>query len=577
MRRLRLALAQMNSTVGDLDGNASAIRRLIGEARRAGADLVAFPELALTGYPPEDLLLKPQFLRDTHTRLDAITAATRGIVAVVGVVDRGEDIFNAAAVLANGRRVGMYHKMYLPNYGVFDEERYFQAGRSCPVFTIAGARVGITICEDLWYPEGPIQVQAVVGGAEVIVNINASPYHQGKGVFRERMYATRATDNLAIVAAVNLVGAQDELVFDGHSVVMDHRGTLLARGKQFVEDLIVVNVDVGAVRQARLRDTRRRKKKLALLERYGQVQHIEVPTTGSRPRKPGPARPIAPLLSPDEEVYRALALGVRDYVAKNGFSTVVIGLSGGVDSALTAAIAVDALGASRVVGVFMPSPYTSVQSREDVEALVDRLGIRLITLRIHEIMTVYDKTLAAPFAKRPSDTTEENIQARIRGNLLMALSNKFGWLVLTTGNKSEMSVGYATLYGDMAGGFAVIKDVPKTLVYALANFRNRDAEAIPARILAREPTAELRPHQRDQDSLPPYDVLDPILRAYVEEDRSVDDIVAMGYPRKTVEKVAKLVDGSEYKRRQSPIGIKLTPRALGKDRRMPVTNRYRER
>jgi NAD+ synthase (glutamine-hydrolysing) len=576
MRRLRLALAQMNSTVGDLDRNAAVIRRLIAEARRAGADLVAFPEMALPGYPPEDLLLKPQFIRDNLRALDAIAASTRGLVAVVGVVDRNGDIFNAAAVLADGRRVGMYHKMYLPNYGVFDEDRYFQAGSQCPVFTVAGVTVGVNICEDNWYPEGPTQLQAVAGDAEVIVNINASPYYQGKGAVRERMYATRAADNLVIVAAVNMVGAQDELVFDGHSVVVDQHGSIVARGGQFIEELMVVDLDVDAVFQSRLHDTRRRKKKLALLEQHGAVQRFELPRIKPKPRRPSMNRPVAPPLLPKEEVYRALTTGVRDYVHKNGFETVVIGLSGGIDSALTAAIAVDALGTSRVVGVFMPSPYSAPQSREDVARLTKNLGIRLITLPIPGLMAGYEKILAATFAERRPDTTEENIQARIRGNLLMALSNKFGWLVLTTGNKSEMSVGYATLYGDMAGGFAVIKDVYKTMVYTLARDRNRAGEVIPQRIIDRAPTAELKANQRDQDALPPYDVLDPILKAYVEEDKALDGIVAMGYPKKTVEAVARMVEHSEYKRRQAPIGIKLTPRALGKDRRMPVTNRYRE-
>jgi NAD+ synthase (glutamine-hydrolysing) len=578
MGRLRLALAQMNSTVGDLSGNAAKIRRLIVEARKAGADLVAFPEMALPGYPPEDLLLQPQFIQDNLAALDSIIPTTRGIVAVVGVADRDGDIFNAAAVLANGRRVGMYHKMYLPNYGVFDEDRYFQAGRSCVVFNVAGVTVGVNICEDIWFPEGPTQLQALVGEAEVIVNLSASPYHQAKGALRERMFTARAADNLAIVAAVNMVGGQDELVFDGHSVVVDERGNVLARGRQFAEELLVVELDVAGVFQARLHDTRRRKKKGEMLRQFGTVQRLKMPAVKpARPRRPWVNRPVVPWFEPDEEVYRALVTGVRDYVVKNEFETAVIGLSGGIDSALTAAIAVDALGPSRVVGVFMPSPYTSAQSCEDTEELVRRLGIRLITLPIHSLMAGYEKTLADPFSVCRPDTTEENIQARIRGNLLMALSNKFGWLVLTTGNKSEMSVGYATLYGDMAGGFAVIKDVYKTLVYDLAKHRNAGPEVIPQRIIDRVPTAELKPNQRDQDTLPPYDVLDAILKAYVEDDKALDAIVTMGYPKKTVAAVARMVDRSEYKRRQAPIGIKLTPRALGKDRRMPVTNRYRRR
>lgn len=578
MRRLRLALAQINSTVGDLTGNAAKIRRLIGEARKAGADLVAFPEMSLPGYPPEDLLLKPRFIQDNLKALDSITSATRGIVAVVGVVDRDGDIFNAAAVLANGRRVGMHRKMYLPNYGVFDEDRYFQTGRDCSVFDVNGVTIGVNICEDIWFPEGPTQLQSLVGEAEVIVNIGASPYSQGKGAFRERMFATRAVDNQVMVASVNAVGGQDELVFDGHSVIVDQQGAIVARGRQFAEELLVVDLDVDAVFQARLHDTRRRKKKLAMLKRFGAVQRVKVPTIkSSKPRRTWVNRPVAPPLALEEEVYRALMTGVRDYVAKNGFETVVIGLSGGIDSALTAAVATDALGASGVVGVFMPSPYTSTQSREDTEQLVHNLGIRLITLPIHGLMAGYEKALAETFSGRRPDTTEENVQARIRGNFLMALSNKFGWLVLTTGNKSEMSVGYATLYGDMAGGFAVIKDVYKTLVYDLARHRNAAGNLIPQRIIDRAPTAELKHNQRDQDTLPPYDVLDAILKAYVEEDKALESIVATGYPRKTVETVARMVDHSEYKRRQAPIGIKLTPRALGKDRRMPVTNRYRER
>ncbi len=578
MRRLRLALAQMNSTLGDLRGNAAKIRRLIGEARKAGADLVAFPEMALPGYPPEDLLLKPRFIQDNLKALDSLTTATRGIVALVGVVDRDGDIFNAAAVLANGRRVGMYRKMYLPNYGVFDEDRYFQAGTTGVVFEVAGVTVGVNICEDIWFPEGPTRLQALGGEAQLIVNLSASPYHQAKGESRERMLATRAVDNLVMVAAVNMVGGQDELVFDGHSVVVDERANVLARGRQFAEELLVVDLDVDGVFQARLHDTRRRKNKLEMLAQFGAVQRLDMPAIKSaKPRRPLADRPVVSWLDPDEEVYRALVTGVGDYVFKNGFETVVIGLSGGIDSALTATIAVDALGAPRVVGVFMPSPFTSAQSRADTEQLVRNLGIRLITLPIHGLMAGYDKALAETFSGRRPDTTEENIQARIRGNLLMALSNKFGWLVLTTGNKSEMSVGYATLYGDMAGGFAVIKDVYKTLVYDLSRHRNTAGEVIPQRIIDRAPTAELKPGQRDQDLLPAYETLDPILKAYVEEDKALDAIVAMGYPPKMVETVARMVDRSEYKRRQAPIGIKLTPRALGKDRRMPVTNRYRER
>ena len=587
MRPFRMAMVQMNPTVGDLDGN---VRRIIGwlrEAKKATPDLVAFPELAITGYPPEDLLLKPQFVADNRRALNEVIRACRDCVAVVGYVGQGpltglrqgaaavlpagrHELYNAAAVIADRKVAMTYAKWYLPNYGVFDESRYFNPGCRLPLVTVKGTVVGVNICEDIWLPEGPTRGQANAG-AEVIVNINASPFHVGKSRSREEMLATRARDNRVILTYTNTAGGQDELIFDGHSVVMDYTGEVIARAKGFEEDLLVVDLNVEAVARARAAEGRK-----AGLSRKGAspIDRI-VLKGGPTPRRARLVPSTEMLADPLDEVYRALTLGVRDYVTKNGFKQVVIGLSGGIDSALTAVIAVDALGADNVLGVFMPSPYTSRESRKDTQELARRLGIELKTLPITPPFKSYLQTLKPAFAGTNVDTTEENLQARIRGNLLMALSNKFGHLVLTTGNKSEMSVGYATLYGDMAGGFAVIKDVPKTMVYELARRRNGvGSEVIPKCILDRAPTAELRPHQKDEDSLPPYPVLDPILKAYVEDDRSVEEMVEMGFDRKTVLRVVGLVDRSEYKRRQAPVGIKITHRGLGKDRRMPITNKY---
>jgi NAD+ synthase (glutamine-hydrolysing) len=539
-------MAQINTTVGDFAGNTQKILKAIAEARSLGVDLLAFPELAVCGYPPEDLLFKPQFIEENLRSLGQVVEHSSGLAIIVGFVDAKSDIYNAAAVVHDGKLVGVYHKIYLPNYGVFDENRYFQAGKECPVYVIAGVGVGINICEDIWYEAGPATAQAY-SGAEVIVNISASPYHFGKRNFRERMLGTRASDNVAIVAHNNLVGGQDELVFDGNSMVLDEKGQLVARGKQFEEDLVVADLDVEAVFRTRLHDPRWRK------QRVLQVRDL-----------PG-------------EVYDALVLGTRDYVHKNGFEKVVIGLSGGIDSSLVAAIAVDALGPSNVVGVAMPSRYSSPGSISDAELLVQNLGVRLITISIEKAFQAYLGMLAETFEGTEPDVAEENLQARTRGNLLMALSNKFGWLVLTTGNKSEMATGYTTLYGDMAGGFAVIKDVPKTLVYELAKYRNSVAgsELIPYTIIDKTPSAELRPEQKDVDSLPPYELLDPVLTAYVEEDKSVEQIIAMGFEAKLVEQAARLVDNSEYKRRQAPPGVKITPRAFGRDRRLPITNRFK--
>jgi NAD+ synthase (glutamine-hydrolysing) len=590
MRPFRIAMVQMNPTVGDVDGNVRRIVSWVREAKKVGADLVAFPELAICGYPPEDLLLKPAFLRDNRLALQEVVRQSRGVVVVVGcvgastlaeplagqpmVVPAGcHEITNAAAVIAGGRLVTTYAKRYLPNYGVFDESRYFHPGRRIPVVVVGGATIGVNICEDIWYPEGPTREQAAAG-AEIIVNINASPFHVGKSRLREQMLADRARENGVIVTYTNMVGGQDELVFDGNSLILDQAGEVVLRGKAFEEDLLVADLNLAAVVRGRLAQGR---KHWGGRRRRDSVDRLVVSRCLRATWRPRLVTVKTAPLDPLEEVYRALVLGVRDYVAKNGFKRVVIGLSGGIDSALTALIAVDALGAAHVLGLFMPSPYTSRESQEDVAELAARLRIEVRTIPITETYKSYLRLLAPSFKGRWTDSTEENIQARIRGNILMAFSNKFGHLVLTTGNKSELSVGYATLYGDMAGGFAVIKDVPKTMVYELARLRNRRdrGEVIPKRMFERPPTAELKPDQKDEDTLPPYAILDPILKAYVEEDRSPEEIVEMGFDRQTVARVVAMVDRSEYKRRQAPIGIKITHRAFGKDRRMPITNGYR--
>jgi NAD+ synthase (glutamine-hydrolysing) len=572
---LRVALAQINPTVGDLAGNEKKIVSYVVRARELGADLVVFPELAVPGYPPEDLLLKPSFVAANRACLERIAAATVGITAIVGFVDRTDDLHNAAAVLHDGQIAAIHHKVYLPNYAVFDEDRYFRAGERPLVLSLGELAVGVNICEDIWYPSGPAQVQALAG-AQLVINLSASPYHAGKVAARERMLATRAADNVVYVAFCSQVGGQDELVFDGGSVIFDGQGELLARGSQFMEDLVVADLDLSAVFRQQLHDPRRRKERAQ--QAAEAVQRVALTPVGHRGERPDLTTHVIPILEPTAEIYQALMLGTHDYVFKNGFREVVIGLSGGIDSALTATIAADALGRASVVGVFMPSRFSSAESREDAAQLAGKLGIRFLTIPIDEPFQAYLDMLAGPFAGREPDTTEENIQARIRGNVLMALSNKFGWLVLTTGNKSEMSVGYATLYGDMAGGFAVLKDVPKMLVYELAAHANARAgsERIPQRVFDKAPTAELRPNQRDEDSLPPYRVLDPILHAYVEEDRGLKEIAAMGSDEDTVAEVLRMVDRAEYKRRQAPPGVRITQRAFGKDRRLPITNHYRE-
>ena len=575
-RVLRLALAQINSTVGDLEGNAVRILEYVGRARKLNADLVVFPELALTGYPPEDLLLKPRFVRENLRVLRELAGKVKGISACVGFVDRKVDIYNACALISEGNIVDIYSKCHLPNYGVFDEKRYFQSGGAPAVYEVGGVRVGINICEDIWYPDGPARTQSIGGGAEVIVNLNASPYDVEKPEFRRKMLANRAADNAVFVAACNLVGGQDELVFDGRGMVFDPEGVLLVEGEPFVEELLAVDLDMELVFHRRLHDPRRRELERSYQDRMGEVRKVTVAGAGiGKARAPLP--PAEKTSFPiEEEVFRALCLGTRDYVRKSGFKRVLVGLSGGIDSSLVAVIAVHALGKEQVTGVFMPSPYTSRESIEDASALAESLGIETLTIPISDIFQDYLKSLEPVFAGRSPDLAEENIQARIRGNLLMALSNKFGWIVLTTGNKSEMGVGYATLYGDMAGGFAVIKDISKTFVWELSEYINRreGREVIPERVIQKPPSAELRPDQKDEDSIPPYRDLDPILKAYIEEDQDLEEIVKLGFPEETVRRTMELVDRSEYKRRQAPPGVKITPRALGKDRRMPIINKF---
>jgi NAD+ synthase (glutamine-hydrolysing) len=568
---LRIALAQMNAVVGDVGGNAAKITDQIAAARDAGAQLVVFPELALTGYPPEDLLLKEHFLADTRETLDQIAAGVEGIVAIVGYPERAEDVYNAAAILADGTVQANYRKIHLPNYGVFDELRYFQSGQRGATIEVDGVTVGVTICEDIWQPGPPLSDEAL-SGARIIVNLSASPYHSGKSATRERMIAQRARDELTVVAFSALVGGQDELVFDGGSVVIDHEGTVVARAPQFEEALLVTDVDPVTAGSARLRDTRRRAPAAAAAGSVDRLGRFQVGRPGDT-REPV----VAPQLDGDEEVYGALVLGTRDYAHKNGFEHVVLGLSGGIDSTLVALIAVDALGTGCVTAVTMPSPYSSEGTRSDAQTLAANLGIELLELPIEPMMRGYDDALRDVFAGRESDLTEENLQARIRGNLLMALSNKFGWLVLTTGNKSEMSVGYSTLYGDSAGGFAVIKDVPKLLVYRLARWRDarNGGGLVPPELFSRPPSAELRADQRDDESLPPYDVLDVILEGFIEHDLGREQLIARGLEPDDVDRVIRLVDRAEYKRRQQPPGIKVTTRAFGRDRRVPITNRYR--
>jgi len=568
---LRVALCQCNLPVGDLDGNLDRIGALIAKATTGGADLVVFPELSVTGYPPEDLLLNPRFAEHAARGLRELAQTVTGTVALVGVPALADDLHNAAAVLANGDVTATYRKHFLPNYAVFDEQRYFAAGREGLVLHVAGVKVGVTICEDLWYPGGPGQWAAVETGATILVNLSGSPYHRGKGVERERMLAQRAADYGCFIVFCNSVGGQDELVFDGHSLVIDPTGTVVARGAQFDEDLLWADLDPTAAARRRLQDPRWRQASPNSRHPVAVVTIAHTPPIAP----PLPASPTRTVLDPETEVYRALTLGTADYFRKNRFRHAVLGLSGGIDSALALTIAADAVGSEALTAVSMPSRFTAQHNRDDARVLADRLGVRLLELPIGDLVRGYDHALTQPFATVEPNVAEENLQARIRGNLLMALSNKFEWLVITTGNKSEMSVGYATLYGDMAGGFAILKDVLKGWVYRLARWRNRNEELIPVSIIEKAPTAELRENQFDTDSLPPYDTLDAVLEAYVEEDRSPDEIARAGHDSVLVERVVGLVDRAEYKRRQAPPGIRISARAFGRDRRLPITNQYR--
>ena len=573
----RIALAQINARVGDIEGNLNKVLRYLSSAKDSGVDIVCFPELSITGYPPEDLLLKPDFINDSVDAVQQVRKATENITVILGYADRKEDIYNAAAIIHDKKIVDVYHKRYLPNYGVFDENRYFHSGVRAPVYKLGGVIFGVNICEDIWYPGDPTRRQALLGDAQIIINISSSPYYASKVASRERMLMTRARDNSVNVVFCNMVGGQDELVFDGHSVVIGESGNIIARAKSFEEDLLIADINVNRVFRSRIHDPRRRKERHALELHSQKAEIIDISKKPKQKEKPTIQLRVEDFYPEEEEILRALVLGTKDYVTKNGFKKVAIGLSGGIDSALVAAIAVEAMGSDNVVGVAMPSMYSSKKSVTDSEKLSANLGIEIVKVPIEKAFKSYLEVFSDVFAGKKEDITEENLQARIRGNILMALSNKFGWLVLTTGNKSEMSVGYCTLYGDMAGGFAVIKDVPKTIVYKLSNFYNvsKGSEVIPSSILTKPPSAELRPEQLDTDSLPPYEVLDPILKAYVEDDLGIDEIVSQGFKRSMVKKIIKMVDQNEYKRRQAPPGIKITARAFGKDRRFPITNLYK--
>jgi NAD+ synthase (glutamine-hydrolysing) len=571
---MRIALAQMNTIVGDLDGNRERIVRRLEEAREAGADLVLFPELVVTGYPPEDLLLRPGFLRAAARTLDEIASQTRGITALVGTPHLDRDLYNACAVCSDGAVKAIYRKQFLPNYGVFDEDRYFQPGRELVLLRCGETLVGPTVCEDIWQP-GPPATDLALAGAHVVANISASPFHLGKGAEREEMLATRARDNSCWIAFVNAVGAQDELIFDGHSLVLDQDGRIVARAPAFEEALIVVDVDATTAIGRRLRDARRR----ALARARGTLPDLPVIEIPQRQATNGkPAEPIvAPLLEEVEQMRLALELGLRDYVEKNGFRDVVLGVSGGIDSALTAALAAEALGPERVVCVSMPSQFSSEGTKTDARRVAENLGAKYLEIPIHEVVKAIDAALADTFAGTEPGIAEENVQARARGLFVMALSNKFGWLPLATGNKSELSVGYSTLYGDMAGGFALLKDVYKTDVFRLARHLNERAgrELIPQSVIDRAPSAELRADQRDEDSLPPYAKLDKVLEAYVELDSSREELTTNGFDTEVVDRAVEMIDKAEYKRRQAPPGVKLRPKAFGRDRRVPITNRWR--
>jgi NAD+ synthase (glutamine-hydrolysing) len=568
---VRIALAQINPTVGDLTGNARLIIEWTERAHAQGADVVCFPELAITGYPPEDLVLKPSFVRDNIAALHTIAAAAKDIAVVVGFVDEEGDIFNSAAFIEDGVVKAVYHKVFLPNYGVFDEKRYFAPGHRAPILDFGGERLGLSVCEDCWFPAGPMAWEAD-HGAQLLININGSPYHYGKRAPREAMVAGRARDYGSWVAWVNTVGGQDELVFDGNSVVIDPKGNVVARAGSFVQELLVYDIDTKFPLHRPTENLRREAEAAEGLEL--EVSEVLVRAPRSDVPKPPLQGKLATPLEGPAEIYAAVVLGTHDYMRKQGFEKVVIGMSGGVDSALTAAIACDALGPRNVIGVRMPSRHTSVESLEDAGLTAENLGMQLMDFSIEPPHKGFEEILAPVFKGTTPGVAEENLQPRIRSTILHALSNKFGYIVLSTGNKSELATGYGTLYGDIAGGYAVLKDITKTTVYELCRFRNTLSPAIPERVITKPPSAELKPGQRDTDSLPPYEELDPILKGYIEDDQSPEELVAAGNKPETVARVIALVDRSEYKRRQAPPGVKITPRAFGRDRRMPIVNRY---
>jgi NAD+ synthase (glutamine-hydrolysing) len=574
MKKLRIAMSQMNSAVGDIEGNTAKIINDIRRAREKQADIVVFPELAVCGYPPEDLLLKKEFIKKNGESMERITKESYDITAIVGFVDAGEDIYNAAAIAHNGSLGGVVHKFFLPNYGVFDENRYFQAGTDYRVFACGDVTFGVVVCEDIWYAEGPAQVQALLGDAQLIISINASPFYNGKWRVRERILGTRAFDGSFYLIYVNSIGGQDELIFDGHSLVFSPSGDLVTRAPLLEEALLFCDIDISEVFRSRLIDPRRRKAKLELKGRGETCQNIRLAPIWGEQKEAIEVRSVDPP-EDSEEIFKSLVLGISDYVHKNGFNDVVLGLSGGIDSAMTAVLAVNALGREHVKSVYMPSRFSSKESDEDARKCAENLGIELLEIPIQETYESFKTMLAGAFKGQKEDVTEENIQARVRGTILMALSNKFGWLVLTTGNKSEIACGYCTLYGDMVGGFGALKDVSKMQVYALAAYANRTKEVIPLRVIQKAPSAELRPDQKDTDSLPPYDLLDALLHLYVEKEMSVDDIVNLGYKRDLVSSIIRLVDRNEYKRRQAPPGIKISEKAFGKDRRLPITNLFK--
>ncbi len=572
MKYIRVGLAQINPIVGDFDYNLNKILEFIDLAKKKEVDLIAFPELALTGYPPEDLLFKPSFIEKNLYYLDKLKEKVQDIIVIVGFVDKDEDIYNAAAVIYNKKIVAKYHKQFLPNYGVFDENRYFQKGNSLTVLKVDNKKIGLSICEDIWYPENPVNYYSLLG-VSLVININASPYSEGKIKKREELLKVRARDNLLSIAYVNMVGGQDELVFDGNSFILSPTGTVFAKGLSFEEDLVIADIDLDEVFRVQLKDGRL--KNLRSLDKDIKYELVEIDYKQKEKKQNFEGKII--LDKPDiENTYQALVLGLRDYIVKNGFKKVVIGLSGGIDSSLVACIAVDALGSENVKGVLMPSPYTSKESIEDALELAKNLNIETFTIPITDIFNTYLKEFENVFTGLKPDITEENLQARIRGNILMALSNKLGWIVLATGNKSEMSVGYSTLYGDMVGGFAILKDVLKTKVYELSRYRNSISKVIPNRVFIKPPSAELKPNQTDEAELLPYDILDEIIKMYVEEDLSLEEIVNYGFNKDDVIRIIKLIDRNEYKRRQAPIGLKITERAFGKDRRMPITSRFQE-